>query len=183
MTNKKQIQKQFHFQTSRQKSSPLLTLITTALIIFGNTDSAAHIPANALYSPSPISFVQLEKMVSNPVIQDKKEGNPDEKIYDRLEEPVSWKGSNDIKGMTKFIEKNLRYPKEAIKRGEKGKVFVKFIVEKDGSITSPTVIRGISEELDDEALRIVKIMPKLNPGKIKEKAVRSYFVLPFTGNK
>ena len=61
---------------------------------------------------------------------------------------------------------------------EKGKVYLKFIVEKDGSITNVEIVRGISKELDNEAKRLVRNMPNWTPGEVKGLKVRSIFTMP-----
>ena len=59
-----------------------------------------------------------------------------------------------------------------------GRVIVRFVIERDGSISEVTVVRGVHEELDREAVRVVKSMPKWQPGKNNGQAVRCYFNLP-----
>ena len=80
----------------------------------------------------------------------------------------------------KWLSSNLRYPELAQQNNVQGKVIVKFTVEKDGSITNPTVVRGVDKDLDREAIRVVKKMPRWTPGKNNGAAVRSYFTLPVT---
>ncbi len=77
-----------------------------------------------------------------------------------------------------FIANNLVYPEFARKNKIEGVVHVKFIVEKDGSLTNIKVIRGIGYGCDEEALRIVRMMPKWNPGKQRTEPQRVYFSLP-----
>ena len=64
----------------------------------------------------------------------------------------------------KFIQKNMRYPKIAIKKGIEGRVICQFTVTKDGSIENIIVVRGLHKSLDKEAIRIIKKMPKWKPG-------------------
>ena len=72
------------------------------------------------------------------------------------EEPVFATGEV---AMQQFIQDNLVYPTEAKERSEQGKVYVRFVVEVDGSITNVSIPRGVSPTLDAEAMRIVKMMP------------------------
>lgn len=74
--------------------------------------------------------------------------------------------------MYDWISKNLVYPQEAIEDGIEGKVYVSFIIDIDGSVSSPHIVRGIGLICDKEAIRLVKTMPKWIPGKVKEKAVK-----------
>jgi len=77
-----------------------------------------------------------------------------------------------------FIRENIKYPKEAKDKGIQGTVYVNFIVEKDGSISNVNVARGVNKLLDDEAVRVTKLMPKWTPGKQKGEVVRVSFNMP-----
>ena len=78
----------------------------------------------------------------------------------------------------KFLAKNIRYPKNAQKNGVQGRVILQFVVDKDGSIDNIKVVRGISWDLNDEAKRVVKKMPKWKPGTIGGEPARILFTLP-----
>lgn len=80
----------------------------------------------------------------------------------------------------KWLGNNLRYPGAAVNAGVEGKVFVKFIVEKDGTISELSVLKGIGFGCDEEALRTMQKMPKWNAGKQNGRAVRVYFTLPIS---
>ncbi len=79
-----------------------------------------------------------------------------------------------------FIESNLQYPEEARQNNEHGRVVVTFWVEKDGTITNARILRGRTPSLDAEALRIVSIMPKWEPGKMNGEVKRVCYNLPIT---
>lgn len=78
----------------------------------------------------------------------------------------------------KWVNSKVVYPAVAKKCREEGIVYVEFIVEKDGSVTDAKVIRGVSESLDNEAIRVVKSMPKWKPGKARWMPVRVACTLP-----
>lgn len=80
--------------------------------------------------------------------------------------------------VTKWLAKNTKYPPIAEQNGIQGKVFVKFVVEKDGSVTNVEVVRSVDPSLDKEALRVVSAMPKWTPGRQRDKAVRVSFTVP-----
>tara|TARA_R110000737_G_scaffold350741_2_gene390686 strand:+ start:28675 stop:29400 length:726 start_codon:yes stop_codon:yes gene_type:complete len=80
--------------------------------------------------------------------------------------------------LQKFIGSNINYPQEAIEFNEQGKVFMSFVVEKDGSISNVVVERGVSNSLDREAKRIIKSFPEWIPGEIKMQKVRTRVRLP-----
>ena len=77
-----------------------------------------------------------------------------------------------------FIGNNVVYPQEAKEAGIEGKVFVEFYIEKDGTVTDGKVLKGIGYGCDEEALRVIGLMPKWYPGKQRGKAVRVRYTLP-----
>ena len=81
-------------------------------------------------------------------------------------------------GLMKFIQKNVRYPAIAKEYNITGKVYVSFIVDKQGSVTNVKIVRGVDKNLDSEALRVVSLLPKYKPGKQRGKAVRVMFTIP-----
>ena len=83
-----------------------------------------------------------------------------------------------MKEWTKFIQRNLRYPQMAMDEGKQGKVYISFVVEKDGSVTNVTVIRGIGYGCDEEALRVISKSPKWKPGKQNGQNVRVKYTMP-----
>ena len=90
----------------------------------------------------------------------------------------------------KFLMKNAKYPTISQENGVQGKVSVKFVIEKDGSIADPfvvekdgsvsniKVVRGVDASLDKEAVRVVSVMPKWKPGKQRGKPVRVSYTVP-----
>ena len=101
-----------------------------------------------------------------------------EKIFVAVEQPAEFPGG--AAAMMKWLSNNIRYPESAQQNGISGRVVVKFVVEKDGSIGQPSIVKGVDRDLDQEALRVVKRMPKWQPGKNNGQPVRSYFNLPVT---
>ena len=77
-----------------------------------------------------------------------------------------------------FIGNNVVYPQEAIDAGIEGRVFVEFYIEKDGTVCDARVLRGIGYGCDEEALRVVGLIPKWYPGKQRGNAVRVRYTLP-----
>jgi len=103
-------------------------------------------------------------------------GNDDDKIFYAVEQQADFPGG--LQAMMKFLQKNIKYPASAKRMGIEGKVFVKFIVDKEGGISSMEVIKGINADLNNEAIRVIKLMPPWKPGKQNGRAVKSQFVLP-----
>lgn len=82
--------------------------------------------------------------------------------------------------LRKFIAKSVRYPEVAQQNGIQGKVYVTFVVEKDGSVARMKVVRGVDPSLDKEALRVVSSLPKWTPGKLKGRAVAVTYTVPIS---
>ncbi len=114
--------------------------------------------------------------VGPPVVEEEKE-DPHE-IFIVVEETAA-----PIGGMTAFYDyvvDNLKYPAQARRMDIEGKVFVQFVVERDGSITDVVAIKGIGAGCDEEAVRVVSKSPKWKPAKQRGKSVRQRMVLPIT---
>ncbi|WBO85315.1 energy transducer TonB [Hymenobacter yonginensis] len=77
-----------------------------------------------------------------------------------------------------FLRQKLRYPEEALRRNLSGKVHVSFVVDEQGHILDPKVVRGLGSGLDEEALRLVRIMPWWTPGRVAGQPVRVAYTLP-----
>lgn len=99
-----------------------------------------------------------------------------EKIYDIVQEPAEFPGG--MAGLYKYLGENIKYPSMAKEAGIQGRVFVNFVVNKDGSISDVKILRGIGGGCDEEAIRVVKKMPKWKPGKQQGKAVKQRYNLP-----
>jgi periplasmic protein TonB len=86
------------------------------------------------------------------------------------------------KEMFAYIAKNMRYPTSAIENEIEGKVFIRFVIDKSGNIVNPEIARGIGgcPECEQEALRIVRAMPKWKPAMVAGEPVKSLFYLPIT---
>lgn len=77
-----------------------------------------------------------------------------------------------------FVRKNLKYPNQARRMRIEGRVFVQFIVDKDGALTEVTVVKGIGAGCNEEAVRVMSMAPKWNPGKQRGKPVKVRMILP-----
>ena len=79
-----------------------------------------------------------------------------------------------------FLKENIHYPEIAEENGVQGRVVVTFVVEVDGSISETKVVKSVDSSLDEEAIRVVKLLPKWNPAMLNGKPVRSKYTLPIT---
>ena len=118
----------------------------------------------------PAKSVKKEK-ASNPDMTPDKNG-----VYQIVEEMPQYPGGEDA--LMDYVSKNVVYPSEAQEKGISGRVFVGFIVEKDGSVSNVKVLRGIGGGCDEEAVRVIKGMPKWKPGKQDGKPVRVSYMMP-----
>lgn len=87
-----------------------------------------------------------------------------------------------MKACLDYVGKNIQYPAEAMKNGVQGRVVIQFTIEEDGSISNPSIVRSVSEELDKEAIRLVKNMPKWKPGMQRGNVVRCKYTIPIAFN-
>ena len=98
------------------------------------------------------------------------------KVFDVVEQMPWFPGGEQE--LMNFLMKNMKYPKEATDKGIEGRVIVQFVVDKDGSVVEPKVVKSVSPELDQEALRVIKMMPKWQPGKQNGEVVRVKYHIP-----
>lgn len=111
-----------------------------------------------------------------PVITEDEPEPIEEEIFTFVEEYPEFPGGD--KALREYILNNIKYPEVARTSGITGTVYVQFVVEKNGSISDVKVVRGIGGGCDEEAVRVVKSMPKWKPGKQRGVPVRVYFTLP-----
>ena len=111
-----------------------------------------------------------------PVVETKDEEVVEEEIFISVEKMPEFPGGEEK--LYKYLRDNLKYPDMATQQNIQGKVYVQFVVEKDGSIANPKVLRDIGGGCGDEALRVVRAMPKWNPGIQRTKKVRVQYTLP-----
>ena len=83
-----------------------------------------------------------------------------------------------MSGLMQFLSKNIQYPINTQKNHTQGRVTVQFVVNKDGSISEPKIIRGVDPDLDGEAIRVISLMPKWKPGMQKGQPVRVKYTVP-----
>lgn len=102
--------------------------------------------------------------------------NQQDEILDTVDQMPEYPGGVDAFRL--FLARTVKYPAEATKKGIQGKVFVTFVIEKDGSVGQAKVVRSADPLLDAEALRVVKVMPNWNPGRNKGEIVRVSYTLP-----
>lgn len=116
----------------------------------------------------PVNFALSNPKDSQPLVESGSE------VFVVVETMPTFPGGNP----QGWIAKNIKYPVIAVENGIQGKVYLQFVIEKDGSITNAKVIRGIDTSIDNEALRVIKTMPNWNPGKQRGNPVRVTYTMP-----
>lgn len=135
------------------------TLVDEDYVINADIDPTDSVP---VYTPMP-------------AMKDEEEDNTQEEIFKVVESMPVFPGGE--KALYAFLQNNMTYPAMAKEAAISGKVYVTFVVEKDGSITEVRLLRGIGGGCDEEALRVVKNMPDWTPGRQRNIPVRVQFIL------
>jgi len=126
-----------------------------------------------------LTFAQAQNKPTKPKKEAEKETTvkgDNDKVYEIVDEPAKFNGGDEA--LIKFISSNVKYPQNAKEKGIQGKVFVSFIIDKTGKIKDVKVDKSVNPKLDKEAIRVVKLMPKWTPGKMKKENVNVKYILP-----
>lgn len=115
-------------------------------------------------SDEVLSFAVVESVPVFPGCEDAKDNNERKLCFQQ--------------NILRFVSRNFEFPEMARQMGIQGRVYVNFVIERDGSVSNVEVVRGIDALLDDEAVRVVKKLPKFTPAKQRGKPVRMSFTLP-----
>jgi len=115
----------------------------------------------------------IEEYVPVEIVEDVADDAPPMRFVEEMPEPVG-----GMEAMYAFIYANVKYPEVARNNGISGSVVLEFVVEKDGSISGVKVLAGVYPDLDQEAVRVIKMLPKWKAGKQMGKPVRCYFQIP-----
>ncbi len=119
-------------------------------------------------------FTEVQEFT--PIVIEEEEEFEEDVIFTVVEDQPQFPGGEEAR--QKFLEENLRYPQMAREAGIQGTVFVTFVVETDGSVTDVRILRGIGGGCDEEAVRVVRMMPRWEPGRQRGQPVRVQFNMP-----
>jgi protein TonB len=119
-----------------------------------------------------------EVLKAKEVIADEKPKEEETKVFDVVEQMPEFPGGQAA--LLKWIGDHIKYPAVAEENGIQGRVVCTFVVERDGSVTDVQVARSIDPSLDKEAIRVLKQMPRWNPGKQNGSSVRVKYTVPVT---
>lgn len=135
---------------------------------FGSAQSQDNREINQPYPPEPVA--------PPPPVVKAEQVPPQEPVIEFPDKEAEFPGG--MEGLLAYFNKNLVYPQSSRDEGIQGKVYVSFVIEKDGSTSNVTVAKGVCKELDQEAKRLIRAMPKWTPGEAGGKVVRTRFMLP-----
>ena len=176
-------------QWNRLRALAVVPVIALALLAFANPKSVAAVVTTNVPQAETVKSsttqelpeavqaeaapVTVEKTVEEPVPA---EPNNEEVVYKSVEQMPRFPGGEAE--MMKYLMQNIQYPSNAAKNDIEGRVVLQFVIEKDGHIGEVKVVRSVDEELDAEAVRVVKSMPNFTPGYQDGKPVAVWYTLP-----
>ncbi len=166
-----------------------LTILEDEEVVEINKPITPPPPPPPISIPEVVEVVEDEKIIDKPVLLLDPELDVDivieieeelepviEVVFDVVEETPEFIGG--IEKLYEYLSNNINYPEQAKENGIQGKVFVQFVVWKDGTIKDVKVVKGTHKLLDKEALRVITKMPVWKPGKQRGKNVNARFTLP-----
>ncbi|MBI9036621.1 MAG: M56 family metallopeptidase [Bacteroidales bacterium] len=153
----------------------VLPLIVMLIFAFSVTTSKSVTAQNKNLKKENVKTEKKKSPRLVKVSETEKDQNQEE-VFLVVEKPPKYPGGESAK--QSFFKENLKYPKAAKEKGIQGTVYVTFVVENDGSITNIQLLRGVDPLLDNEAIRVMKSMPKWEPGTQRGKKVRVQVNLP-----
>lgn len=145
------------------KVTELFTIVTNQEEVLGNVSTVSE-EEGKLYNVIWVAPVVETKAVEEEIIVDFAEVMPD------------FPGGTSA--LMKYLGSHIKYPTVSQEMGSQGKVIVQFVVDRDGAITNPSIVRGVDAYLDKEAIRVISTMPKWKPGMQNGKKVRVKYTVP-----
>lgn len=143
----------------------LLEMLETELASTEITENDVALPASAFTGESPAVAVPAEDRIGG-----------ESEIFVVVEEMPSFPGGDQA--LLRFLSDNLRYPSLALESRIQGLVVVQFIIDEKGQISAPSILRGIGGGCDEEAIRVVQLMPAWKPGRQRNRPVKVRYNLP-----
>lgn len=138
--------------------------LATLLLMVSNIEAIARNAKKTAQSPEALLENKSSTMPA------------DTTVFDVVEQMPQYPGG--VNALMNFLSNNIKYPERAAKNKVQGRVIVMYVVDQEGNVTNTQVIRSVSPELDEEALRVVKAMPKWIPGIQHGKKVSVKYTLP-----
>ena len=180
---------QIEIEEVKPEAPQLATQLMTELLLTDTPKEDNEIKANAdiqkdnsvmsTFTQAGSDDIDLIKEHKEEVVQEKpREEKKKEAVFTHVEQMPKFPGGDAE--LYKFISNNLNYPAMAIENNVQGRVVVQFVVTKDGSIGNVKVVRSVDRDLDNEAIRVCKKLPKFIPGKQNGQPVNVWYTLPVT---
>lgn len=180
---------QIEIEEVKPEAPQLATQLMTELLLTDTPKEDNEIKANAdiqkdnsvmsTFTQAGSDDIDLIKEHKEEVVQEKpREEKKKEEVLTHVEQMPKFPGGDAE--LYKFISNNLNYPAMAIENNVQGRVVVQFVVTKDGSIGNVKVVRSVDRDLDNEAIRVCKKLPKFIPGKQNGQPVNVWYTLPVT---
>jgi len=146
------------------------------VMVLNIVDDNANIETDFTIDAEATQSTVVQEYIPVQNISKEEEHIEEQEIFTIVESMPEFPGGEEAR--TRFLLENIKYPQMARESGIQGVVYVTFVVEPDGSISNVRVIRGIGGGCDEEAIRVVKMMPKWIPGNQRGKPVRVQFNMP-----
>lgn len=180
---------QIEIEEVKPEAPQLATQLMTELLLTDTPKEDNEIKANediqkdnsvmSTFTQAGSDDINLIKEHKEEVVQEKpREEKKKEEVFTHVEQMPKFPGGDAE--LYKFIRNNLNYPAMAIENNVEGRVVVQFVVTKDGSIGNVKVVRSVDRDLDNEAIRVCKKLPKFIPGKQNGQPVNVWYTLPVT---
>lgn len=180
---------QIEIEEVKPEAPQLATQLMTELLLTDTPKEDNEIKANediqkdnsvmSTFTQAGSDDINLIKEHKEEVVQEKpREEKKKEEVLSHVEQMPKFPGGDAE--LYKFISNNLNYPAMAIENNVQGRVVVQFVVTKDGSIGNVKVVRSVDRDLDNEAIRVCKKLPKFIPGKQNGQPVNVWYTLPVT---
>ena len=180
---------QIEIEEVKPEAPQLATQLMTELLLTDTPKEDNEIKANediqkdnsvmSTFTQAGSDDINLIKEHKEEVVQEKpREEKKKEEVFPHVEQMPKFPGGDAE--LYKFISNNLNYPAMAIENNVQGRVVVQFVVTKDGSIGNVKVVRSVDRDLDNEAIRVCKKLPKFIPGKQNGQPVNVWYTLPVT---
>lgn len=156
-------------QWKRLRALAVVPAIALALLAFANP---SDVTAGQLPDPANPAMVAPQKAAT------KAKKAKKSKVYKVVEQMAQFPGGDAA--LMQFISENVKYPAEAARNRVQGRVMVQFVIDEEGEVDEAKVVRSVSNELDAEALRVIKLLPKFIPARKDGKNVAVHYTLPIS---
>lgn len=158
---------------NREKPLPTMTVAPEIIVLVGN-DSEVDVNFDAFNTEADNeTSIDFDPLIFKPK---ENKNDKEEEIFLVVEEMPEFPGG-DL-ALRKYLSNAVNYPLIAQENGIEGKVYVSFVIDEMGNITNVDLLRGVDQSLDNEALRVVRTLPKWKPGRQGGKAVKVRYNVP-----